>query len=552
MIKEAIDCLNKYLILNNKPTLNESYTKNDLKKAYHALSRIYHPDLNRDTKKEKIESIMKEINSAHDTLEKNLERKPKVTTSSKDLRTLKQDYVTKIKSYNSPTNSKDEFYHTIKNEIKAEIDKYVPLIENSYSISQVEEFFEEFDKSIHKIYNKFFYKFCTSECIDFDRISEIINYKQNDYAFYKFLLTIKNKYSGLSKLYSLVESYKNNNYFNYAENSINEALKKAKSKVTDDKKSIDDVAKELEKEIKKIITDYEYIVTKIRALKVLNKFNSHILEKVKQIEEDLNNGESAKIIIKELEDLDRLIAEEEAIYQMKISVNKIYKEVFNKANSVLSKIDPEQLERIESIRRKLDIVSAILKAVYNNDVKIDLKVLEELTKLTFTNDEIDNDIISLITISVRKDKNHTLYVDDNSYSSIYLPLEEKGNIYKMACLYNNEVTITDVSKEMLKSFIPLDNFLTLPNLIWKCYNSDFQASITLLYRLNDFSYLTLKRDCHNGKDTSNLEMMYSPNLSAFNLSPPINIDAFKDPEVIKEKLASQIINALKPTTNRSK
>ncbi len=547
--KEALEYFNNHLILHNKPSLKENYSDIELKKAYRSLSKIYHPDMyiNNESEQKSAAEKMKKINSYYEELEKYVNKTP-----AKDLRTLRQEYLTKLKSFSSLNNSQDKLYCKIKNAIKKEITKYEPLLEEALTLSGLETHFKEFNQNIHKIYNKFIYDFCTQESIDINNVNEKINYDLNDYAFYQFLLSLKNKYSSLSKLEEVVLKHQNHNDYQFLSFRFNESLENAKRRVINDKKDINIVAEELTKEIESIITSYDFIITKIRALKALNKFNRNILNKITPIEEELSQGKSFETIIKELEDLDKFITEEKYNHNNKIIINDTYKQVIDKANSILKRIAPEDLNRFEDVRRTLDKVSAILRYIYDNNIKFNQKVLEKLTNLTFIDDEIDNDIINLVIASLNKIGN--LYVTSNyNTCAICMVLEETKDTYKIACMYNTDIEIKTISKKSFnEDFIPLENFLTLSNLIWRSNLNNPNNYRTLLYRLNNISYLTLHKTTKDGLSLHTLEIMNYPNLNAFTSSPPFEIVTYKDPEVIKEKLFIEISEFLKVNENRSR
>ena len=79
--------------------LSEDYTERDLKKSYHQLTKIYHPDKLGDNvaKKKDCEEKMKEINAAKDLLEHLLKSKNNNSNHNNDNIGKDNDDITKLK-----------------------------------------------------------------------------------------------------------------------------------------------------------------------------------------------------------------------------------------------------------------------------------------------------------------------------------------------------------------------------------------------------------------------------------------------------------------------
>ncbi len=146
-----------------------------------------------------------------------------------------------------------------------------------------------------------------------------------------------------------------------------------------------------------------------------------------------------------------------------------------------------------------------------------------------------------------------LYDPDDVYSLYYILTEENGlyKIVKWTC--NNEVLVSEISAEELASdFVPLDNYLTEENLVCKQYlGMGYTYYVLYTFGVANRSNIILHKTFETGNielevngwlsNTRNLENIYDS-----------EIEAWKNPEYLKEQIISHIKNKLKNSNTRKR
>lgn len=258
--------------------LNEDYTEEDLKKAYHQLAIKYHPDYNHTS--EALEK-MKQINNANNILKYALDNgKPKRTYNSyhpyqnmhthynynnKKNNTQNHNIISQIKVYQitkDDIKNYQEYFKKYINKINicvANTCKYSSFL--SFNDDQLIIQYMLFKRMIIGIYNELVNAFCYENYINYDHIYQVINFDLLPIQFFNELdkLKIYSQYNNLKeKLDNILLEYSRYDGYDNLKNVINLLYSDAISKnnFRNNKCNTSNITENFKLDINKIFNQY--------------------------------------------------------------------------------------------------------------------------------------------------------------------------------------------------------------------------------------------------------------------------------------------------------
>ncbi len=548
---EAISIFNKYLKINNRQLVGATSTTEDFKWAYRFLASKYHPDnwiQKSEEERSKAEEEMKEINNAYDVL---CPKKSKNPSNDINLDFIKEEYINKIKSYNnSNPNNDTEKAH---GEIATQILFYSVSINAAKTESEIENEFKKFQVKITSIYIKLMSEFLTKYLINKDEVTEYVCFGVDLETFYQWLLSIKKKYSPLTKIDEAVGVFKQYYacYFKL-ESIINSIIEKVIGDLKGGKITRDDAYSKVIGDIETCFKDFYAIKEKINRFKENGNLSFADIKAIEELELALQSIEDLNAIKSKINEIeDRILKDEKLKYQIP-EMNRIYARVMEKASLSIRRLNPDGDKLIyKYINECILRIISIFNHVCNNVVE--MEIVKRLDQITFSNVDFDNNILSFIedNLSGRpvSHNNSGLYIRIRNFinslvdiSSIYLILSGENGIYKVAKWYGDcQIVFEEISEEDLAhDFVPLDNYLNDEHLVWKRYSTSGN-SYYILYSFgeNNTYSIALYYDFETKQWTFGIDC-WRANSGALENIYSSALEDWKNPEYLKSQLRDYI------------
>lgn len=472
--------------------LSEDYTERDLKKSYHQLTKIYHPDKLGDNvaKKKDCEEKMKEINAAKDLLEHLLKSKnnnsnhnnDNIGKDNDDITKLKKKLIEKLEELEKleklQNNQKCECLTNCKYDIQIIIFEFKNKISKSHNknniLSSYEQAFNEIIDKFIELKDDFFKKngIIENETIK-NEIKQVISRKVNLGDFFEILLTIKSKYGKKeifkAKIKDDLSEYQNRNGYEILKNNIEQIIEdNYKFFKYNNHDNYNACLNKIKKSINNLFLTYFNLLSDIDQLLCLfdssemgNDDTNEYKEQLNCIKKELIDNDSIIDFNKIKDDINRL-KDYIKVKRNSAIIDKINKSIFANFNKTISNLNQKKdYDKINLARKTFNKVMSLLEDVNNGIIPIESYV--QLNNLTFLDYDKDKELLNKID---GHDNSRGIYVLKsyyNNFNDIILCkiVEETNNEVVFQGLTFLEIKREErVSQEQFdQMYVPLERIL---------------------------------------------------------------------------------------------
>ncbi|MCM1053178.1 MAG: J domain-containing protein [Ruminococcus sp.] len=493
--------------------LEPFFSDEKLRKNYRNLARLYHPDKYMDVaeaKRLEVQEKMKEVNAAHDYLEKCFKETGSYHTYyDKDyVKKYLVDKISELIKFLSKSDDIDVFptyYTTYYQELEKLIEDYSLDLAAAKDTAEVDKIYNEACVKVKEIFIKLKNKFFSIYALD-DTYGSKLNYNCSFYDFYKQLKELKNK--KLKEVENLiieaVRDYTLWEYYEFLSSLIKEKIEDSLTKAKKGKfHNLDKIIEELHKEIKNIFALHtnilkrfidirNYFTNKYEVLKNPKKgiiLEEHLSKEDLEIIKWLNsciesyqkdcNMEMAIETLKRIENTIGMLVKSDKI-------KALYEKVLEKFNLAMAgyneSFDTANMKRAMEFFEEFLSVYESLK---NGQTDIDKAMV--LQNLSFTNFADDNTLFNVVVNANEPDFNLNVYISkrrDNLLESRFFILESETQEYVVLTYFDKDEkkTVTVPTWRFQEYFIALDDYLEMAKYFGK---KETYSNQVALYELDD-------------------------------------------------------------------
>lgn len=467
--------------------LKRTFTEDELKKAYRALSHKYHPDKFEGTPQyEDMVKKQQEVNEAKDFLKDYLK-------SNGDNIDITAYIEQKIKEIKDITNFEFDKYNEIFS------DKFKNIIDRIFSIyvsfavtlitidrknkTTIDNNFNQAKQDIKERFKKLKELYYEEKNIDENDVKETINYDCTLKEFYEQLLKFKDKYSKESilkkKLEDEILKYTYFAGYEIIETQIKEIIENFANKIKKQRfkynqQDIDDMNQEITDLFNKFFTLKQKTEILEEIVKQIN--DEEIKEQFELIKNNLYSGYSFDTFDEKISELEELI--QTYIKETKLkttfkeneqAINDIYKELIERYNQVAQSYNIINYpSAVEETNKQLNELLQLFITGCRQYKDLDFfNLFKEITFKSFYND----DKITRKIKNMTKDKKSKVYIKINiegiwDECSFFWFDEENMTMYRI----RNVETIDSEKinlEELTEDYIPLEEFLDEATFIGK-------------------------------------------------------------------------------------
>lgn len=485
--------------------IKNNYTEEELKKKYHELVKLNHPDRHTDVSPEKQEEYKRktqDINEAFELLKKNLTNGPTYTYETSSTYWSNQSY----KGYGYYTTNNAEFPFEMK-EIKKKISSYfVPcpaeklknqvsnlILDYMIKVGNSKNLiltFINFQIDLEKIYRNYIDIYSRKHKIpQFILNKKTFNYDCDCAKLFNQLKecerTVEFDFSKINRKFQYHE------YFEILKPKILEEKQKIREKInySTTNEEYFNLLKEYKKIVDKMIIEYnrkytEFIYALEKLSNQLNKdVKKYLYDNIKEIILNSNDEEITQLLIEAIEESkQKKEAEKETskdnnkenIKELSKIREIVYKELKEKY-LISSKINIMEYEMINNLFKKA------VELLYSETCTMDM--ISEIKKITF--DNLQEEYERLIKLNAKKIIiseeficiRNTPLIDSKLYKAIKKSYDEK-NYYEIKNIYNEKKEVID-ELAFQENYITIDDLLS--DAIFLGYINDSNKFMQTLY-----------------------------------------------------------------------
>ncbi len=487
-----------------------------LKKTYRNLARKYHPDNYADAEVKKliVQEKMKEINAAHDYLERVKKETGSYHTyyNGDFIKKYKEAKIEELMRFWIEPNSLyvyPNYYYTYCDKLKKLLEDYKSIIIGVKEITEIDKLYNEACTKVKSIFIELQDNFFSKYAIEAS-YSKNLNYNCGINDFYNQLNEIKklklkdteNKIKETASKYSTLE------YYDFLKSTIDIEVEKAINEAKKNRfHNINEIINNMHKRIKSIFDTHtdilkrfinirSYFVSKYIVLK--NKSEEIALEDYIPKEEveiikrlnkcimayhDSCNFLDTSRCLKELEEIIKKLKQKDKALENQERIKKLYNIVLANFNKALQNYNNSvDVSKMKKALKSFEKFLGVYEQLKNGEISIEQVII--LQNLTFANQSDDNMIFKAIFNSNETDLKVYIAKKEFFFDYRFVILERISKDYVvLACFVNDEKhQITMARDEFENNFMSLDSYLNQAVYLGK---KERTLNYIILYGLGD-------------------------------------------------------------------